>query len=681
MAVTDDALVTLAEIARIARVGRAAVSNWRRRHESFPKPVGGTDASPLFSLAQVEIWLQQNRRLDAVEGLDRLWPRFDGLGDRAASGRAIAELGLRAVGVSARSGFVPEGSVSLAADELIRSVGDGPPNKVFDFLFDRWRDAYVKQLSLTSTLLADLMLAVAIAASTRPIADDAIILDPACGAGGLLVAAKEYVSASVVCGVDSDATLAAMCAARLLLHGPGHQHRSEGHIDVRVGDSLRADPLADLRADLVLAVPPFNEREWGHEQLATDARWVYGIPPRTESELAWVQHALARLNPGGTAVLMLPPAVAVRRAGRRIRGALVRSGAVRGIVSLPAGANQPFGVPLHLWVLEKPQDSGRSSWPEQLLLMDATNSELRSGAGHVEIDWPTLRERVTSAFRTFAKATEQRIAPDKIVLPPGCAAVATVRLLDDLVDLTPARHVPASNDKTHDPQTHMTRFGNRLQQLGHDFGALSSLKLTSGDKARATISISDLERASALRIRAGQVIEDALASSSDEREAVPVLTIPDLMLSGRPGLWVSAERAASLRDNEAVTEAQAGDVVVVGAERAYRAWVHTGSPVLLGPQLFLLSIDEALLDPWFLAGCLRAPANARQAGTHAAATSRIDVRRLQVLQLPLEQQRRYGTVFRSIADLEQSVAAIHEAGTELVRTLSDHLGTGRSELR
>src|ERR1700722_17160253 len=93
-----DTLVALAEIARIAGVGRAAVSNWRRRYPGFPSRVGGTDASPLFSLAAVEDWLdtQGKARTRGTSGLERLWPQFDGLGDRAESGLAIAAWGLKA---------------------------------------------------------------------------------------------------------------------------------------------------------------------------------------------------------------------------------------------------------------------------------------------------------------------------------------------------------------------------------------------------------------------------------------------------------------------------------------------------------------------------------------------------------------------------------------------------------
>src|SRR3954454_13975079 len=95
MSTPDVVPVSLAEIARIAGVGRAAVSNWRRRHDSFPTRIGGTDVSPQFSLAEAEQWLRDNGKLRDVGGKELLWPRFELLGSRNESGLALAEAARR----------------------------------------------------------------------------------------------------------------------------------------------------------------------------------------------------------------------------------------------------------------------------------------------------------------------------------------------------------------------------------------------------------------------------------------------------------------------------------------------------------------------------------------------------------------------------------------------------------
>ena len=130
------------------------------------------------------------------------------------------------------------------------------------------------------------------------------VLDPAYGTGALLRALSRP---TALYAQDADPDLAALTALRLALNATIESCT----VAVRAGDTLRADAFPQLAVDAVLCHPPFNERNWGHDELAYDPRWEYGFPARTESELAWVQHALAHLREGGTAVLLMPP-------GRRV---------------------------------------------------------------------------------------------------------------------------------------------------------------------------------------------------------------------------------------------------------------------------------------------------------------------------------------------------------------------------
>ena len=451
-----DVHVTLAEIARIAGVGRAAVSNWRRRHDTFPAPVGGSDTSPQFSLSEVEQWLRHNGKVEGVGSRERLWPQFEALGDRTLAGLAIAEIARRALAgdvaiTGPAGGDLPEDARRLV-DRAVESAGRADGQEIFEFLLARWLDTHVRQISVTPAPLAGLMAVIADVFS-RKSGVPGSVLDPACRAGGLLIAAARQWAAAkrtsglVLAGAEQDLALASLAAARLGLvsaeHG-GSQRGGRGtagpgaHIagvDVRVGDSLRADPHRDFRADLVLCNPPFNERDWGHEELATDPRWTYGLPPRTEPELAWVEHALARLKPAGVAVLLLPPAVASRRAGRRIRGALLRAGAVQGVIALPAGSAAPYSVSLHLWVLQAPAPPATGTRRE-VLLVDATASGPRPGSGPQGIDWPELHEHVVTAARSYVARNESKASGNSrlaAALPAGCVAVPVMDLLDEQV--------------------------------------------------------------------------------------------------------------------------------------------------------------------------------------------------------------------------------------------------------
>ncbi|MFJ2033746.1 N-6 DNA methylase [Streptosporangium sp. NPDC087985] len=702
--------VTLAEIARIAGVGRAAVSNWRRRHDSFPAPVGGTDTSPQFALSQVEEWLRRQGKLDEVGGRERLWPEFEALGDRDAMGMAIAVTGARlgtaeaghaghAAGLlsetaPARLGTadaavgIPVGiSLSDAQRALVeRAVSLARKQgayETFDFLLGRWLDTHVRQIGVTPPPLADLMAEVAELSRDGEAGDVGTVLDPACGTGGLLLAAARRWAGSgsartplKILGQDIDPTQAALAAMRILLAGHlPERGDASWEVDVQAGNTLRADPHPGIRADVVLCNPPFNERDWGYEELATDTRWTYGLPPRTESELAWIQHALSRLSPGGTAVLLLPPGVASRRAGRRIRAALLRAGVLRAVVALPPGAAPPHSVALHLWVLRAPSGDG-TELGRPVLLIDAADvrTEPSGGTqktGRAAIDWPLLRKIVVSAVQTGGNGGN---------LPVGHVSVPLIELLDDEVDLTPARHVPKTTISTDlSLRRSWTRFGTLLHELRDLTATLSALELSTEEPAgQGTVTVGDLVRAGALTLRAGQQPADGAVRTGDApTDSVPVLTVSDVLAGCGPSSWLPAYEVSAGEAAGTLTVTVPEEVVVVGAYRAFGAWVDTDAPTVLGPQLFVLRVDPTLLDPWFLAGCLRAPANARRAGTHTSTSSRIDVRRLQVLQVSLEEQRRYGETFRQLTAFERSLREAGAVGRELVDGLTNGLSAGR----
>lgn len=465
MRVQDNATeVTAAGIARLAGVGRAAVSNWRRRHADFPKPVGGTETSPSFALTEVETWLRTQGKLAEVPLRERVWQQLAGhpegpvtalvhvgcalllVNDRptvwlelsAGSDARLAELlpasldqvltprfGLvrkRAVDTPTAAQLLPSAPLLRGAADLAAELGT---RKAYEFLLGRHLDANPRQYTLTPTGLAALMTDLAGPART--------VLDPACGTGALLraVAAAQDtrgIEDQHLYGQDSAPELAALTALRLALH----TEATVTTVRTAAADSLRDDAYGTLGADAVLCHPPFNERNWGHDELAYDPRWEYGFPARTESELAWVQHALARLKEGGIAVLLMPPAAASRRSGRRIRADLLRRGALRAVIALPPGAAPPYNLPLHLWVLRRPAVTAHPAQPE-VLLADTGVFTADSRGG---LDWQSVRTAVLDAWRPFDRTGT---APEQ----PGLSrSVPVIELLDDDVDLAPARHLP-----------------------------------------------------------------------------------------------------------------------------------------------------------------------------------------------------------------------------------------------
>ncbi|MEU4026074.1 N-6 DNA methylase [Streptomyces anulatus] len=670
--------VTLAEIARLAGVGRAAVSNWRRRHDTFPAQIGGTATSPNFSLRDIEKWLRDNGKLGKTTTREWLWPRFEALGDRDETGLAIATVG-RLLARGESDGGVSDGAGAgpvRAAVELGRREG---AYDIFMFLFRRWLDTHVRQITTTPETLADLMADLALRTRGPFVGerheDPIRVLDPACGSGHLLAAAAKTVPTTLhrpatLLGCDRDPVLTALTEARLaLLPDP----ETPGPMPVIApGDSLRADPLIGAQADMVLCNPPANERDWGYEDLAADTRWAYGTPPRTELELAWVQHCLARLRPGGSAVLLLPPTVAARKAGRRIRRSLLRTGALRAVVALPPGSAAPHSLSLHLWVLRRPAPEESPQGPGAFLFVDAAarfprSTSRDSGPEGGELG-AFIRSVVGTAGGGVVAGGSHEPATEDSGATAWTAAVPVIDLLDDDVDLTPGRHVtPSSGHVGPRLADSWSEVGELLDGLRAESACLAAIELARGTEDRPSATVGELARAEALTLRSGRLPAEA-AVSEPGHARVPLLTISDLLLDESPSGWVYP-------DDAVVVEPR--DVVVVGVSREFSAWVHEGPPMAVGPQIHALRVDPDALDPWFLAGSLKSPANARHAGTHASSSSRIDVRRLQVRRIDLSEQRRYSDAFRHLAAFEGLAERLRIVAMRMGRDLGDELAAGR----
>ncbi|MFE4454286.1 N-6 DNA methylase [Streptomyces sp. NPDC056796] len=690
--------VTAAGIARLAGVGRAAVSNWRRRHADFPKPVGGTEASPSFALSEVEHWLRDQGKLAEVPLRERVWQQLAGHPDGAVTAlvhagcalllvrdRPSAWLEITAVSDARMAGVLPGALDHVLADRfgaeralptptasallpsvpLLRAVAElaaeTGARQAFDFLFGRQLDANPRQYTLTPPGLAELMADLAKpaggAARRSGGPGSPTVLDPAAGTGALLRAAGRP---GALYAQEADPDLAALTALRLALHSAAGGADGPA-LAVRTGDTLRGDAFPGLTVDAVLCHPPFNERNWGHDELAYDPRWEYGFPARTESELAWVQHALAHLREGGTAVLLMPPAAASRRSGRRIRADLLRRGALRAVIALPAGAAPPYGIPLHIWVLRKP-GAELTSTPE-LLVVDAADPETSGApAGRDRLDWPAVRDAVLDAWTPF-DAPGRR---DPVEERPGTSrAVPVIELLDDDVDLAPARHLPPPAGGG--GAAELVRVRERLDETLKLTARLTPPPAAPCDTVRRPFTtVGELARAGALHLRTG---------SGAGHGAVPVLTEHDVLAGTAPSGTPSTQ-AASPEDEPLLLEA--GDVVVpvVGGGSVARVVDEATAGAALGRNLQLLRPDPAALDPWFLAGFLRGTANNRQASSYASTTTRLDARRLQVPRLPLAEQRTYGEQFSALAAFEDALRTAGRLGGQLVQGMYDGLTDG-----
>jgi type I restriction-modification system DNA methylase subunit len=613
---TEQTEVTAAQIARLAGVGRAAVSNWRRRHSGFPAPVGGSDTSPTFALAEVERWLRAEGKLAEIPPGEQLWRAVDGAGgNEAGTAGVLAALGTALASGAGRAPGVPSGLVAQA----VAMTGDGPTPmgraEVFEELLGRYLDAYGRDRDTGSatSALAGLMAAVAVPESAD---GEAVVHDPSCGVGTLLLAAAAAGAATFL-GQTDDASLAPLATARLAVEVAGGRR-----VDIRSGDALLADAHPDVRADAVLCQPPSAQRDWGYDELAYDPRWEYGMPPRAEAELAWVQHALARLRPGGMAAILLPPAVSARRPGRRVRAELLRRGALRAVVGLPAGSASPYGLSLHLWVLRRPAPADPA--PSRILFVDQSEAD-RERSERVPSD--TVAERILSAWRAFDRDADSFAGESGLSV-----ATPIIDLLDDTVDLSPGRHVPR-------PDT------------GLGYGRLLEYRTA----AQEVLS------------RLAELLPP-LGTEAAPAVAWPLTTLGDLARAG--ALSISGDG-----------EVAAGDILVpvLGGALGQARVVAEGDPAVgtqPGRGTAVVRTDPARLDPWFVAGYLRSDAVARQAVSHASTSSRMDIRKAPLPRLPLDRQRGYAEAFRRIAEFGDFLRQAGDTGARLVQGITDALAEG-----
>lgn len=182
------------------------------------------------------------------------------------------------------------------------------------------------------------------------------VYDPACGSGGMFVQSAEFVKAhggqrDAISVYGQEFTDAAWRLAKMNLALRG----IEADLGDRSADSFTQDLHPTLRADFVIANPPFNVSNWWNAKLADDPRWTYGIPPESNANFAWVQHFIYHLSPMGTAGFVLANgSLSSKSSGEGdIRRRLVEAGLVDCIVAMPDKLFFNTGIPVALWFISK----------------------------------------------------------------------------------------------------------------------------------------------------------------------------------------------------------------------------------------------------------------------------------------------------------------------------------------
>lgn len=206
------------------------------------------------------------------------------------------------------------------------------------------------------------------------------IYDPACGSGGMFVQSAKFKDAHqralgkkgdlAIYGQELMAQTRRLCLMNLAVHG------LDGDLGQSFGSSFTNDQHKTLRADYILANPPFNISDWDGDKLTDDPRWVHGIPPKGNANFAWLQHMLARLSSRGRAGIVLANgSMSSQQSGEGdIRRSMVQADVVECMVALPGQMFSNTQIPVCLWFLSRDKavgENGSIDRRRQVLFIDA----------------------------------------------------------------------------------------------------------------------------------------------------------------------------------------------------------------------------------------------------------------------------------------------------------------------
>jgi type I restriction enzyme M protein len=204
------------------------------------------------------------------------------------------------------------------------------------------------------------------------------VFDPCCGSGGMFVQSEKFVGEHQgkldnmsIYGQESNQTTWRLCKMNLAIRGI-----YSAHVKWNNEGSFLNDAHKDLKADYVIANPPFNDSDWSGDLLRKDGRWKYGVPPSGNANYAWIQHFIYHLAPSGIAGFVLAKGSLTSKSSGEgeIRKSLVEDRLVDCIVNLPPKLFLNTQIPASLWFLSRNKANGKyRNRTDEILFIDARN--------------------------------------------------------------------------------------------------------------------------------------------------------------------------------------------------------------------------------------------------------------------------------------------------------------------
>ncbi|MFH5804974.1 type I restriction-modification system subunit M [Alienimonas sp. DA493] len=305
------------------------------------------------------------------------------------------------------------------------------------------------------------------------------VYDPAMGSGGFFVQSEKFVESHggttsdiSVYGQESNPTTWRLAAMNLAIRG------IEFDFGKRWANSFTSDLHPDLRADFVMANPPFNISDWWDEKLADDPRWQYGTPPKGNANFAWMQHMLYHLAPHGSMALLLANGSMSGTSGGEgdIRKRLVEEDLVECLVALPGQLFTNTQIPACVWFLTKDKTAreGRRDRTGEVLFIDAR-------------DVGYMADRVLRAFTeedrdSIAGAFHRWRRGDDYEDEPGfCKSATLAEIAAHGHVLTPGRYVGAAAAED-DGEPFEEKMARLTKELREQFAESATLEATIREK-------------------------------------------------------------------------------------------------------------------------------------------------------------------------------------------------------
>lgn len=286
------------------------------------------------------------------------------------------------------------------------------------------------------------------------------IYDPCCGSGGMFVQSEKFVLAHggrigdiSIYGQESNPTTWKLCKMNLAIRG------IEGNLGKTNGDTFHNNQHKDLKADFIIANPPFNMSDWGAERLSEDIRWQYGTPAKGNANYAWIQHIIHHLAPNGVAGFILANgSMSSNTSGEGdIRKALIEADLVDCMVALPGQLFYNTQIPACLWFLTRNKRNGclgaRSLGEEtspgshskfrnretQTLFIDARKLGVLIDRVHREL----TKEEISRIANTYHAWRGEKEAGEYEDIPGFCKSASLEEIQSHSYVLTPGRYVGA----------------------------------------------------------------------------------------------------------------------------------------------------------------------------------------------------------------------------------------------